>query len=92
MTREVECLDRFREWRQGLLGDQQESTGDRVLLLAELGPDLGRPVVDRIHTSRHQKRKFKRLRTSVRRAWRWLHGVQRRAPTLFAHWAFGAIA
>ena len=41
---------------------------------------------------RWARRKFKRLRTSVRRAWRWLHGVQRRAPTLFAHWAFGAIA
>ena len=38
------------------------------------------------------RRKFKRLRTSARRAWRWLRGVQRRAPTLFAHWAFGALA
>ena len=41
---------------------------------------------------RWARRKFKRLRTSARRAWRWLHDVQRRARGLFAHWAFGARA
>jgi RNA-directed DNA polymerase len=41
---------------------------------------------------RWARRKFKRLRTSVRRAWRWLRGVQRRSPELLAHWAFGALA
>lgn len=41
---------------------------------------------------RWARRKFKRLRTSARRAWCWLRGVQRRAPELFAHWAFGAVA
>lgn len=41
---------------------------------------------------RWARRKFKRLRTSVRRAWRWLRGVQRRSPALFAHWTFGALA
>jgi len=41
---------------------------------------------------RWARRKFKRLRTSARRAWRWLRGVQRRSPELFAHWAFGALA
>lgn len=41
---------------------------------------------------RWARRKYKRLRTSARRAWRWLRDVQRRAPTLFAHWTFGAIA
>jgi len=30
---------------------------DRVDLLAERGPDLARPVVDRIHSSRHQSMK-----------------------------------
>lgn len=39
---------------------------------------------------RWARRKYKRLRTSIRRAWRWLRNVQRRAPTLFAHWTFGA--
>ena len=32
----------------GLTVDQQESLTDGVGLLAERGPDLGRPVVDRI--------------------------------------------
>ncbi len=41
---------------------------------------------------RWARRKFKRLRTSARRAWRWLRDVQRRAPALFAHWSFGALA
>ena len=41
---------------------------------------------------RWARRKYKRLRTSVRRAWRWLRDVQRRAPALFAHWKFGVMA
>ena len=35
------------------MADQQELLADPVDLLAERGPDLGRPVVDRIHSSRH---------------------------------------
>lgn len=34
-------------------------------------------------------RKYKRLRTSNRKAFRWLYGISRRSPTLFAHWKFG---
>lgn len=36
---------------------QREAVTDQVDLLAERGPDLGRPVVDRIHSSRHQSMK-----------------------------------
>jgi hypothetical protein len=54
---EVEVTDEFVEWWNGLTVDQQESLSDRVDLLAERGPDLGRPVVDRIHASRHHKMK-----------------------------------
>jgi hypothetical protein len=54
---EVEVTDEFVEWWNGLTGDQQESLTDRVDLLAERGPDLGRPVVDRIHASRHHNMK-----------------------------------
>jgi hypothetical protein len=45
---EVEVTDEFAEWWQHLTSDQQESVTDRVDLLAARGPDLGRPVVDRI--------------------------------------------
>src|SRR6476646_779272 len=54
---EVEVTDQFLEWWRGLTGDQRESVTDRVDLLAERGPDLGRPVVDRIQTSRHHNMK-----------------------------------
>jgi hypothetical protein len=54
---EVEVTDQFVEWWARLTEGQQEAITDRVVLLAERGPDLGRPVVDRIHTSRHQTMK-----------------------------------
>src|ERR1700733_11244160 len=54
---EVEVTDQFTEWWDGLTADQQDSVTDRVDLLAEWGPDLGRPVVERIHSSRHHNMK-----------------------------------
>lgn len=54
---EVEVTDQFVEWWHGLTPVQQESVTGRVELLAERGPDLGRPVVDRIQTSRHHNMK-----------------------------------
>jgi Retron-type reverse transcriptase len=40
------------------------------------------------HLVRWAMHKFKRLRGKPRRAWDWLHAVQRRQPDLFAHWQF----
>ena len=54
--------DEFESWWDGLTADQQESVTDRVDLLAERGPELGRPVVDRIVASRHHN--MKELRAS----------------------------
>lgn len=54
---EVEVTDEFLDWWRKLTDDQKESLTDRVDLLAERGPDLGRPVVDRIQTSRHHNMK-----------------------------------
>jgi hypothetical protein len=54
---EVEVTDQFVEWWQNLSADQQESVTDRVDLLADRGPDLGRPLVDRIQASRHHNMK-----------------------------------
>jgi hypothetical protein len=45
--------DEFLDWWHQLSQEQQESLTDRVDLLSERGPDLGRPVVERIHSSRH---------------------------------------
>ena len=63
MVWEVEVTDEFVTWWTGLSADQQESVTDRVGLLAERGPDLGRPVVDRIQTSRHHN--MKELRAAL---------------------------
>jgi len=57
MVWEVEVTDQFVEWWNGLNVDQQEPLTDRMDLLAERGPDLGRPVVERIHSSRHHDMK-----------------------------------
>jgi RNA-directed DNA polymerase len=38
------------------------------------------------HLVRWAQQKYKRLRGSSRRAWAWLHAVQQRDPSLFAHW------
>lgn len=54
---EIEVTDQFLSWWQTLTSDQRESLTDRIDLLGELGPTLGRPVVDRIHSSRHQNMK-----------------------------------
>ncbi len=54
--------DEFVAWWDQLSVDQQESVTDRLGLLAERGPDLGRPVVDRIASSRHHN--MKELRAS----------------------------
>jgi hypothetical protein len=59
---EVEVTDQFLEWWHGLTQYQQESVADRVDLLAERGPDLGRPIVERMHSSRHHT--MKELRAS----------------------------
>jgi hypothetical protein len=59
---EIEVTDEFARWWDALTVDQQESVTDRVDLLGERGPDLGRPVVDHIEASRHHN--MKELRAS----------------------------
>ena len=54
---DVEVTDEFKEWWRRLDQDQQEALTERIDLLAERGPDLGRPVVDRIESSRHHNMK-----------------------------------
>jgi len=54
--------DEFIDWCHGLTDEQQIALTDRVDLLAERLPDLGRPVVDRISGSRHHN--MKELRAS----------------------------
>jgi hypothetical protein len=59
---EIEFTEEFEAWWDSLSIDQQEAVTDRVVLLGQRGPDLGRPVVERIHRSRHHN--MKELRAS----------------------------
>lgn len=59
---EVEVTDQFRAWWRQLTTVQQAALNVRVELLAMRGPALGRPAVERIHTSRHHN--MKELRAS----------------------------
>ena len=54
---EVEYTSEFDEWWATLSIDQQAALTAAVGRLAEHGPTLGRPTVDRIHTSRHHHMK-----------------------------------
>ncbi len=60
---EVEFTDDFEQWWLDLTEAQQEALDDRVMLLAESGPRLKRPVVGDIKTSRHSN--MKELRASA---------------------------
>jgi len=54
---EVEYTDEFEAWWNRLSEEQQEALHDRVTLLAENGPNLKRPIVGEIKSSRHQNMK-----------------------------------
>jgi hypothetical protein len=54
---EVEYTNEFEDWWMSLTQAQQEALDDRVMLLAERGPHLGRPVVGKITGSRHPNMK-----------------------------------
>lgn len=63
MAWEVEYTDEFGTWWASLTVAQQEALDDRVMLLAEVGPGLRRPVVGSISLSRHAN--MRELRAST---------------------------
>jgi hypothetical protein len=62
VTWEVRYTDEVSTWLQSLTPDQQDAIIARVQLLQQLGPSLGRPVVDTIKGSVYQN--MKELRAS----------------------------
>src|SRR5687767_2849361 len=62
MAWDVEFTDQFFEWWETLSAEQQRAVNDRVEILMEVGPALGRPLVDQVTSSRHQN--MKELRAS----------------------------
>ena len=57
MSWEVEVTDQFEQWWDALTLEQQDVVEARVQQLAQLGPNLGRPAVDRLSRSRHHNMK-----------------------------------
>jgi hypothetical protein len=54
---EVEGTDEFADWYSGLDLAQQKAVAAAVEALEQEGPKLGRPLVDRIHSSFHHHMK-----------------------------------
>lgn len=54
---DVEYTDEFESWWMTLTQSRQEALDDRIMLLAQEGPYLGRPVVGKIASSRHASMK-----------------------------------
>ena len=77
---EVEVTNEFLDRWSTLSIEQQEAVTDRVDVLSEQGPDLGRPIVDRIHSSRHQS--MKELRAARGGALRVLFGFDPRRQAI----------
>jgi hypothetical protein len=59
---DVEVTDEFRAWWSTLTEDQQDIVQPAVEALAEVGPTLGRPLVDTLRDSRHTNMKELRPR------------------------------
>ncbi|NCG25108.1 MAG: diaminopimelate decarboxylase [Actinobacteria bacterium] len=66
MAWEVLYTDQFEDWWNVLTESDQEHLAAYVEMLTEFGPDLGRPAVDRIKTSRHHNMKELRPTKSMR--------------------------
>ncbi len=49
--------EQIERWIAGLTDEQQDAVLAAIELLEEHGPALGRPIVDRVHGSRHHKMK-----------------------------------
>jgi len=54
---DVYFTDQFGEWWETLDEGLQESVDAKVILLQRVGPSLGRPHADVIHTSKHANMK-----------------------------------
>lgn len=57
MDWDVEYTDEFGNWWDSLTADEQDAIDAVVEFLSEVGPTLGRPLVDTIQGSRHPNMK-----------------------------------
>ena len=62
----LERTDEVSEWILGLDDDAREAILKHLLILMEIGPSLGRPLVDSIKLSRHKSMKELRVQNKKR--------------------------
>ena len=63
---DVEYTDEFGEWYKTVDEADQNAVIARVELIEQLGPGLGRPAVDNVHSSRHANMKELRSQRGIR--------------------------
>ncbi len=68
----VKCMwntdrtDPFLNWIKGLDDDAKEAIFEKLLVLRETGPSLGRPFVDTVKNSKHKNMKGLRIQNKLR--------------------------
>ena len=63
---EIERTDQLAEWITSLDDDAREAILKNLIILKEIGPNLGRPYVDTIKQSRHKNMKELRTQNKMR--------------------------
>lgn len=63
---EIERTDQLAEWINALDEDAREAILKNLIILKEIGPQLGRPYVDTIKQSRHKNMKELRTQNKMR--------------------------
>jgi len=62
----IERTDEIANWIQSLDEDAREAILKNLIILREIGPNLGRPYVDTIKQSRHKNMKELRVQNKLR--------------------------
>lgn len=63
---EIERTNQLAEWINSLDDDAREAILKNLIILKEIGPNLGRPYVDTIKQSRHKNMKELRTQNKMR--------------------------
>ena len=61
MAYEVEYADEFEEWWRSLHAEEQDSVARSVMLLSQVGVNLGRPYADTVYGSKFPNMKELRI-------------------------------
>ena len=63
---EIKRTEELAKWTRALDGDAREAILKNIIILKEIGPNLGRPYVDTLKQSRHKNMKELRIQNKKR--------------------------